>query len=563
MPYLGYLLILSIAAVVVLCMIGKIEEKWFPWLLYVSAAGMILTTTLAGPYLVGSDIHLEYYFAQLRAGEAVRPLAMLVPQGTSILSYVSNNIWAYKLVYPLAFALIPVGSYFIFRRWVSPIRAFLGAFLILSFTPFFLELPTIPKQMIAEIFLMLAFWGTYKTHWPRRVRIPLLILCGMLMPLIHYSVGVLAVIIFGVGLLVSWIYRLPQRNGVLTVLAAVVVTGAIYFPSAQDGAVARKLCHLYNNYVPEALEVTHPDYLLLPPPEGATPPPASPKSSLLVPTLPGISNPKPEQEASRIRLPWVTNPFLGKGTLVRTLMGEHLAEANNWTRAYIGLLWLLVIFTAWGLWQLRRTKEFWIFGSGSLLIVLLCIIPGWASILNLTRLAHVALLILAVASVAVHRLRYLGPLLLILFLFSSGLVFEVTKQPNIENVTIPYNFSLSGPRLDFGTVVTEDDKAARDYVIDHNLFPIHPDNYGAHLFSEVLGPIGPRLDLLVELPKTPRPLDGYVFIRSRNTQDGSLVSWSDIGCRKAHTFEEWGLDFENDVVFQSGDTYVLRAPEYE
>ncbi|KKK80832.1 hypothetical protein LCGC14_2819520, partial [marine sediment metagenome] len=68
MLYIGYTLILITCTVVVLVALDKVKPKLYPYLLYGIGAGMILMTSMAGQFLVGSDIHLEYYYAQLRSG---------------------------------------------------------------------------------------------------------------------------------------------------------------------------------------------------------------------------------------------------------------------------------------------------------------------------------------------------------------------------------------------------------------------------------------------------------------------------------------------------------------
>jgi len=120
-PYIGYAFIIAVCVVVGLVAFGKIKPRAYPFILYGISAGMVLMTTLAGPHLVGSDIHLEYYYAQLRAGLDVMQPEVGTPQGTSIITYLSANIWVWKVVYPLLFAAIPVLLFYVFRKFFSNI----------------------------------------------------------------------------------------------------------------------------------------------------------------------------------------------------------------------------------------------------------------------------------------------------------------------------------------------------------------------------------------------------------------------------------------------------------
>jgi hypothetical protein len=527
------IILMSVAAAVLVAGALRKDVNPFVTLIFIGMV-MIFTTTTAGEYLVGSDVHMEYYFTLLRHGGNVDPQMYFIPQGTSVVSYLLWNMDSYRILLPSLFALVPVASYIIFCRWVTPKRAFLGAFLAITFAPFFLELPTVPRQMAAELALMGMYLLVLFPRTSKKLQVGLLILTGIAIPLFHYSIAIVSVILLVPGILVK---RVQAWKWLTVGLVAVVVTSCIYFPIAQDAAVARKVCHLYNQWAPEALQVTNPDYLLIAP-DSATPPPT--------PDYPQEDNP-PE----------------GYGTLIRTALGVTLQDAHPLLIIFLVYAWVFVGLAAAGLWQLRRNTEFWSFGLGAILLVALCAVPGFAGVLNITRIAHLALLTLAVLPFVKLPLKVLTPLALGFFFLSSGVAFEVAKIPNIATITVPYNYALSGDRIDLGVDITPEDYIVRDYVIDNELYPIYADAYSAGIFTERMGPMGPQVDKLVQIPKTPRQIEGYVFVRSRNTRDGALTSWADIGCRKQHSFEEWQLDFEHDIVFQYGNSYVLRAPTFE
>ena len=62
MPYTGYAFTIAVCIIVGLVASSRIRERWYPFVLYGTGLGLVLITTLAGPYLIGSDIHLEYYW---------------------------------------------------------------------------------------------------------------------------------------------------------------------------------------------------------------------------------------------------------------------------------------------------------------------------------------------------------------------------------------------------------------------------------------------------------------------------------------------------------------------
>lgn len=530
MPYIGYFFILAVCLGVILVVFNKIRERVYPYILYVIGAGMVLMTTLAGSYLVGSDIHLEYYYAQLRCGGDVWEPIVGYPQGTSILSYISSNMWAYKMVYPLLFCFVPVILYFVYKKWLTSKQAFLASFLFIAFPAFSMELPTIPKQMIAEVFLALTLYLIIKSTSPNKYKYLLICFCAILMPLIHYSVGIIAVIVFGVSIIVGKGYR--KQIG--AALVCVLLTSAIYFPIAEDGAVLKKVVHLYNAFVPQTIQVTKPDLQIV-----DIPSPIPPKGEVREATKPAPGIPLIKRYES----------------LIQVGLGADFKEVDTSGKVFRILQWGVLVLLVVGLWKLRRSRDYWVFIGGFLLIVLLCAVPGWARILNTTRLAHLSLFMLAPACAVALKPRYLLILLIPYFLFTSGFVFEVSKQPNVEEITVPYSIGLSDYRMDLGATFTEDDIKVRDYIVDNNLFPINSDMWTSYFLIEK---IGERPDINWGLLKRPVQLEGYVFVRSRNIKDGTLTIWNGIGLRKFVKPEAYGINWEENIIYQSGDARVLR-----
>ncbi len=149
MPYIGYAFILLICIEIALVAFGKIKPKAYPYLLYLTGVGMVLMTTLAGPHLIGSDVHIEYYWAQWFSGEDVWEPLRYAPQASSLANSLIPSItpfpiiWLYKVVYPVIFASVPVILYFIYRRWLTSTQACFASFLFIAFPAFFMELPNI------------------------------------------------------------------------------------------------------------------------------------------------------------------------------------------------------------------------------------------------------------------------------------------------------------------------------------------------------------------------------------------------------------------------------------
>jgi hypothetical protein len=528
MPYIGYAFISLICLGVVLVSYSRISQRVHPLLLYGASAGMVLTTTLAGPYLVGSDIHLEYYYAQLRHGRDVLLPIIGTPQGTSILAYVSGSIWAYKIVYPLLFCLVPVILYYVYQRWLTPKQAFLASFLLIAFPAFSLELPAIARQAVAELVLVIAVYLILKSSLRNRYKLPTLGICGVLLPLIHYSIGIIALIIFSLGLLIDRVLKQEMWKPLLVLLVCTVIASCSYFPMAEGGAVVKKLGNLYDSFVPETLRVEVPK-LEIPTSPRRQPPPTHIEKE----TKPGIPLQKRYSQ------------------LMQIAFGLDFMKVDALGKMFRVLQWLVILGVLIGLWKLRTRKSYWVLGGGFILISALCLVPGWASIMNASRFAHISLLLVAPAFALSMKSKYLPAILILYFLFTSGFVFEATQQPNVEEPIIPYNIGLSDHRIDLGATYNEGDVKVRKYIVENGLFPVSSDFFGADFIGEK---VGLRGDINWPLPNR----GDYLYVRSRNMRDKAFTIWNGVGCRRQVTPEDLGIDWNKNIVYQSGDAKVLE-----
>lgn len=532
-PYIGYAFIIAVCIIVGLVAFGKIKPKYFPFLLYGIAAGMVLMTTLAGPYLVGSDVHLEYFFAQLRAGKDVLAPTYNISQGTPIIWYITDSIWAFKLIYPLLFALVPSILYLAFKKFLDEKQAFMAAFLFIIFPAFSMELSGITRQMGAEVVLVALIYLLYVSKFKYRW-IPIII-CGALLPMFHYAVGTVALILIGGGIFWS-----KQKKVILVTLVAISLVSCVYFPLAENGAVYIKYAHLYNNWIAVNLHLPR-----IPAPEMDQP-----------------EYPSPEYAEHPINItPQQGISFMDKyEELILAGLGFDFFKTTTAGKIFRILQWIIAALILVGFWKMRKNKAYWAFAAGGLTVIVLLAIPGFSALLNVTRFIHLSLFMLAPLLVVALKPKYLLIILVSYFLFTSGFIFEVTKQPSIEQITIPYNVGLSDYRIDLGASITEDDVKVRDYIYENKLFPVFTDIHGAELIGEK---IGWRNDLHVPLTRNPTPVTfGYAFIRSRNIQEGTFTIWYGVGRKKyIDPKEYYGIDWDENIIYQSGNARIIKIGE--
>jgi len=535
-------------------------EGYYPYLLYYTGLALVLQMTLAGPVLIGPDVHLEYYWAQYFSGgdvwEPTKYYAPAAGMGATVIAPLIQRafhipiIWTFKVVYPIFFAFVPVLLYYLFSRWVTRKVAFLSCILFIFFPGFLLEMPGIPEGMLAELFLVLTLFLMIMGPFRMRYRIPLIITCGLLASFIHYSMGVILIIYLTVGATVNLFLRVESRRVVGLCCVAILVGSSVYFLATASGAVAVKLSSIYNGWAPEGLEINLEQPTLLTESWLSTEP-----KGPVQPTNPIQTDPEPAP-------PWSER----YEDLMKTSLGFDFLEVGTLDKVFRILQWGIGLCIPIGLVLLRRNREYWLFASGAVLMLGLCLYPGWSPILNASRFAHLALLLLAPACLVggLHVLRrpqvFVACLLVPYFLFTSGFVFEVARYDSIGSITIPYATSLSDHRIDLGATITENDMEVMDWIADERTtFPLYADVVGANLIGERIGYRPKELYAFHKYPNLTMDPPYFVFLRERNIRDGTVVIWAGIGQRLHFPFERYDINIDENVVYQTGNARVLEV----
>jgi uncharacterized membrane protein len=127
----------------------------------------LLNITSISSFLTGWDIFYEYSIASTTMSQgvwdinlgsnvnAMLSIAILAPS----LSWIGNIdvLWILKLVYPIIFSLVPIGVFILASRMVNEKAGIMAALLFILIQGFLFEMPSIARQEIAELFLILIF----------------------------------------------------------------------------------------------------------------------------------------------------------------------------------------------------------------------------------------------------------------------------------------------------------------------------------------------------------------------------------------------------------------------
>ncbi|HBV98547.1 MAG: hypothetical protein JL50_20925 [Peptococcaceae bacterium BICA1-7] len=159
-------LIAIIAVTVMLIMLDRlVEAKYHRYAIVMIAIALLWHWSLITPYLVGGDVHAEFYFFKLvtQSGywnyhisndyNAMLSITVL-PAIYSIFTGL-DPLWVFKLAYPVIYSFVPLALYEIYLCQVSKKESFLSVFLFMSMVVFFSIMPALCRQQIAELFLVL------------------------------------------------------------------------------------------------------------------------------------------------------------------------------------------------------------------------------------------------------------------------------------------------------------------------------------------------------------------------------------------------------------------------
>ncbi len=548
---LPYFTIVCIVTYIVLVGLDKTEHSWYTKSLFCIGAALLLQTSLMTNGLVGSDIHTEYYFYKLSYTNGWNPsivnsyntslgTTLIAPFLAKLLGI--NGVWIFKLIYPCLTALIPVILYKIYKDIFEEQKAALAVFFFISIPTWSMELVGLPRQQLAELMLAVMLFSLCIAKWKLSTKIIIILISSILGVIFHYSTApvIVAYLIGGTFLLCFLKWKESQPKIIFILSFIVVGAGLLYYLKVSGGVVERNL------YVVIRL-ISH-------------------RIGMHLPDLyPGTSG---SIEALNT---------MGREPLIQTALGLDFFKVSllgKLFRLLQGLTELSLVIGAIVVFFKRKNfkKEYLAYTAVAVAFLgLTAIVPQFAGSINATRMYQLTLLmaapLLVIGGLVIFRKVWILTLLLIVpyFLFTSGLIFEVTKQPNISNGELPYSFALSSNRIEVIAKFTDNDYAVMEWGIK-NLKGVNWafDINGMLLFSESLDP-SRWMYYFYYIPRDAitMPKDTYVFLTEKNIETGELtfkphwwnITGSTTGMRTQFPFDfvnwdAWAKD--KHIIYQKG-----------
>jgi uncharacterized membrane protein len=381
---LGIVSILIVALSLIVITVFKVKR--YSLIIYGCALCLLWATSLQGYYVVGTDASGEVYTSNVikslgwdwswyNANNTSLVIGYFLP-GLAKLFGVSV-VWIYKVVLPIIFALAPVLLFKAFEKQIGTQKAAYAAFFFIIMPVFSLEIVSIGKSMVAEMF-MAAFIYLMVSDWDKYLRFIGMFLCVMLCLWCHYTVGIILlaylvciVLVRLVNLVIKW-GLFKNWGSPIWVLPVILLIGmsawGIYYSNQGGGSVAKHAETVENHFEVMSEKISDGTY-------AGQHPETYHKEFYL--------NSQPPLVRTALMLDFFDTDL--KGQIFRII------------QALTQLLIIIGCFVTLFRYKRYKFKAEFIAGIGaSFALLLLCIfIPQFSSIINMTRFYHLSLFFLA------------------------------------------------------------------------------------------------------------------------------------------------------------------------
>ncbi|MCW4047995.1 MAG: DUF2206 domain-containing protein [Candidatus Bathyarchaeota archaeon] len=537
-----FIMLIAIAALVVLAASSRklVSPSLYPIILFVVSLALLFHVSFFSSKIFGGDIFGEYALFR----ETVNSLhwdssaafnynAMLsVTILPTIYSVVLglDGVWLFKIVYPLIFALVPLGLYQFFKYRVHPRIAFFSVFFFISNFVFFTELVQLARQMIGELFYILLLITLFSDDVKGSAKWILFSMFSFGLIVSHYA---LAYIFFGF-ISIVWIISYLRRCRSNVTAGMVILFGVLAFSWFIYVSSAATFAHFIN-----ALD--------------------SVRSGLFTEFF------NPQSRSSQVLQAVGVS---GISTFWHTI-GRFIFYVTEG---------LIVIGILTMLFRKRRSffsDAFNVFVFCNIFLLGMCIVlPNFAGTFNVSRFYHVTLFFLAPLCIlgGIYVLQFLSrskfkekylSLIIVLvvlvpfFFFQTGFVYELAKEESSSLPLSAYRFNTL--QLAQSGVITEPEVAGARWLSKFaglNM-TVYEDINSGSLFSYVGLPTGVGLSALSQ--DIVLPSDCYVYFRAYNLETRQVFTY--YGLNVAFNVTQISPDLDTmNILYSSSSCEIYEVP---
>lgn len=427
--------IIAIAGLFTVGVLTNRSPKTYAFAIVMIALALLLHVSLISNYILpyGGDSPVELYvftntqltshwnstFMFLSDEAYGRYNAML---SITILPTVYSNMlgidptWVFKIIYPLIFALVPVGLYWLWQPYIGKKLAFIAAFLFMAQSTFFTEMLALNRQMIGELFFVLLLLTLLNKNVKREGKFVAFAILSFGLIFSHYALAEIFLFLILAAWATSALYlKRPSFNLQLSMIIFFFVAMFVWYIYT-SGAVVFQSYMSFTGYISAQLG----DFF---------------------------------------------NPA-SRGTAV--LAGLGIAESpsllNTVSRGFAYLTEIFIVLGVIALFTKRSPfrfeRDYIVFSVLTVaFLIMLTLIPGLANALSMTRFYHILLMILAPFCVVgmwltagylskhKHQMQQVVFTVLVIailvpyFLFQTNFLYEVSGSTS-------WSIPLSGYRMD-------------------------------------------------------------------------------------------------------------------
>ena len=218
-------------------------KKLYPFIIFIVSISILYHVNLISDYIRGWDINVEYYAASLVVKKSfwnpsnvdspsLLLFAILAP--TYALLCKLGLIWTLKLVFPFIFSLTPVALYRVCEgQFKDRIVSAISPFIFMFYYGFFKNMPD--KQYIAEFFLILVVMSLFNENIPNSKKGLISSLLSFSLVVSHYGVSYVFMITLIFVFIFSRIWKMSKRRVPTTFYFIYPVTAISWYMFVSGG----------------------------------------------------------------------------------------------------------------------------------------------------------------------------------------------------------------------------------------------------------------------------------------------------------------------------------------
>lgn len=560
----------NILSIIVIILIGiftflmstsKISTKMYPLIVFSFSVSLLLHMSLITSYIWGWDINVEYLLsnqifmnslwnANLFSNyNSMLSVVILAPILSSFIRM--NLVWIMKIIYPIIFALVPLGLYYVYAKQTCPKIAFYSTFFFMILFTFYTEMLSLIRQEIAELFLVLLLMVLVNNKLNKTNKSVLAVIFGLSIIVSHYGLSYLLMIVLILSTVILYlidrdVFKLPPIHlskifGLSSIGSIQPYDSGAYGVNLPKGPLESVIAEKIRKYEPVKRErlVVNLSFLAL-----FT---LSiliwyfyTSNSSIIDSLMGIG------QSIISNLYTFMDPNTTQG--LSLVVNEQATPLKN-LHKYIYLISQFFIFSGIVTLFLRKdgmkfNPEYKALSYATFLILIVGILlPFFSSQMNTSRLYHIALIILSpfciigiikityklklLTKINLKQERYIqivSTFLIIFMFFDTGLIYAVTDQSQSTSIAL-------NPNTDFPKF-NDREVTAGNWLANHNYKnngTVYADKYRSSVLNSMLPSVKEIPPQLNTIELCSKCNSSYVFLGTLNIDKNQILVENMVG----------------------------------